>query len=145
MAQSSIKYQVGELMKSISTMLWVTMFLGWLIIPAIILLIKMFTLRSRLNEFAASENDPMLKEAADKFGLAMIMMIIPLGFTQLIGWIMMIIAFGKLSEYGINSHNDLLAQGAGSIKTGYILQILFIGIFIIPGGYSKAGTALMAA
>ena len=145
------KIELGNNLRDISKWYWMSIFLFILIFPPIVLLVKYLKLIGSLKALGMADNEILLTEAGNKMKTAIILTIIPLGITQIIAFFMMIGVYSNLQRWGMQQNNMFLAEGFGKIKTGMILNIIPLGItqlialFMIPGGFKKAGVALLTA
>lgn len=140
--------KLGKIMKDISLWTWLSFFLFFLIFPLIVLLVKQIMFLIAIGELKDKQGNQELNDA-----FTMILIAIILTFTvvgSFVSWIFLIIAFGKMEDWAQtlqnqkpNVNHSLLIVGMHRIKIGNILTLILIGIFIIPGGYKKAGNALM--
>jgi len=146
--------KLGQTYKDITTWIWLTIFLFWLIFPPIVLLIKQFQLASNMKSAGAANNDQQLIAFGDREFLIIILNLLSSitgGITGLISLILEIIQLGEQKDWAMRRKIPYAADGYSSVRTGLIL-VIFLGWLIIPAiiglvmitsGYSKVGNALL--
>ena len=137
--------EIGRQIKSIYSWIWITVFFFWLIFPIFVLLIKWFNLAS----ITKAQNDQLLKDAGGKLTAALIMMLIPFGFTQFLSIIFFIIYYSTMEDWAGRTNRAAAESGFGQVKMGMLLSIIplgitqFIGLILFLIGFPKAGNGLL--
>ncbi|NHJ85859.1 MAG: hypothetical protein FK734_10385 [Asgard group archaeon] len=145
--------ELGQIYRDISTWYWLTIFLGWLIFPPIVLLVKQFQLASKLKEAGNANKDQQLVAFGDRELLILILNLvsgITGGITGIVAFVLEIIQLGEQKTWALNRNVPLAAKGYGQVKTGILIALLLcwlvipliIGMIMIPIGYKKVGDAL---
>ena len=137
--------EIGHQIKSIYSWIWITVFFFWLIFPIFVLLVKWFNLAS----ITTAQNDPVLDDAGSKLKTALIFLLIPFGFTQLLSVIFFFIYYSAMEDWATRANLSVAAEGFGQVKLGQILNIIplgitqFIGLILFLIGFPKAGNGLL--
>lgn len=137
--------EIGQQIKSIYSWTWITVFFFWLIFPIFVLLIKWFNLAS----ITKAQNDPLLDDAGSKLKIALILLLIPFGFSQLFGLIFFIIYYSTMEDWARKNNRTVAASGFGQVKMGQLVSIIplgitqFIGLILFLIGFPKAGNGLL--
>lgn len=145
--------QLGQTYKEITTWIWLSVFLFWLIFPPIILLIKQFQLASDMKNAGNAHNDQQLIAFGEREQLIIILNLlssITSGITGFIAMILEIMLLGEQKDWAMSHNMPSAADGYGSVRTGLLIAVflgwliipLFIGIFMVTNGYSKIGDVL---
>jgi hypothetical protein len=145
--------ELGQTYKDITTWIWLTIFLFWLIFPPIVLLIKQFQLASNMKSAGAANNDQQLIAFGDRELLIIILNLLSsiTGITGLIAIILEIIQLGELKDWAMSRKIPQAADGYSSVRTGMLIAILIgwliipaiIGLVMVTSGYKKVGNALL--
>ncbi|MBD3350205.1 MAG: zinc-ribbon domain-containing protein [Candidatus Lokiarchaeota archaeon] len=140
--------KLGTIMTKISTWYWLTIFLFILIFPPIVLFVYEIMFLIALNDVKKLTNDDDISSAFTLMVVAVILNILVVG--ALVSWILQLIAFGKLEDWAnreaAKRNSEAMrtaADGFHNVFLGSILTLIIVGIFIIPGGFKKAGNALI--
>jgi uncharacterized membrane protein len=166
-------YRLGKAMKEVSTWYWLSLFLFFLIFPPFILLVKYIQYLLVLNDVRSEVKSEELNASISwQISSMVILIIMPLysivaaaisspanlnlyaAFLALcslvVVWFMIIISFHEMSAWAEsylkirNTPNiNQFVQGIKSIRLGTILEVVLIGILLVPMGWSKAGDGLM--
>jgi hypothetical protein len=137
--------EIGHQMKSIYTWIWITVFFFWLIFPIFVLLIKWFNLAS----ITKAQNNKILDDAGGKLTVALILMLIPFGFTQLLSMIFFIFYYSTMEDWARRVKRHDAASGFSQLKTGQLISLIPLGITQLIGlllflfGFPKAGNGLL--
>jgi hypothetical protein len=145
--------QLGQTYKEITTWIWLTVFLFWLLFPPIVLLIKQFQLASNMKAAGEANNDQQLIAFGDRELLIIILNLLSsiTGITGLIAVILQIIQLGELKDWAMNRKIPHAADGYSSVRTGILIAIFLgwliipaiIGLIMVTSGYNKIGNALL--
>ncbi|MHA1619914.1 MAG: hypothetical protein ACTSVZ_11595, partial [Promethearchaeota archaeon] len=133
--------------------------LFFLIIPPIMLFVKYIKYLIALNDIKTTHGDENLNNAVlflwislgINIGLGLLGSVEgSLTFLSLGGFVLTYIAYMKLeiwtNDISLKRNSPKLLdmkEGFSTIKVGYLLSIIIIGIFMIPGGFKRAGRSLM--
>ncbi len=152
-------YKLGRAMDDYGKFFWTGILLFFLIIPPIMLFVKYIKYIMALNELKTTHGDENLNNAvlflwislAINIGLGLLGSVdSSLSFLSLAGFVLTYIAYMKLEIWTNdvsmkrNSPGLLdMKNGFSTIKMGTLLSLIIIGIFMIPGGFRKAGRSIM--
>ncbi len=139
-------FNLGRLQSELATWVWLSIFLFWLAFPLFFLIWRKVQYLIELNKLSKTVKDYELERAF----LFQVIGVIVTGAAFFAGWIVLIIGYNSLEKWArryaqtYSSPNiKKFADGINTVKIGLILFPLFIGLFIIPIGMSKAGNALV--
>lgn len=139
-------YNLGRYQRELSTWVWLSIFLFWLVFPLVFLVWRKVQYLIELNKLNRVVKDYDLERA---FMFQVIGAIVTT-VAFFAGWIVMIIGYDALERWGRryahehpSKNMEAFISGMRTIKIGLILFPLFIGLFIIPIGMARAGDALL--
>jgi hypothetical protein len=113
----------------------------------IMILIRNIQYLRELKNLQMLTNDPELDNAYTYLMISLIINFFGMGIISLI---LEIMAYGimerwanRIYQSNPNKNTEDIKEGIASIKLGTILSIVFIGIFIIPKGFTRTGEGLI--
>jgi hypothetical protein len=137
--------QIGYKYKDLALWSWLSIGLFWLIFPLIVLFIKTVTLYGDLR--SAGLNDKKLAEAADKYLLALILIITPTLVTQIIGFYYMNKYCDLMVEWANENGKTQAAKGFEQVGLGNFLAMFIVpviaSVILIPIGYNNISKGLL--
>ena len=140
-------HRLGRLQSELATWVWLSIFLFWLVFPLGFLIWRKVQYLIELSKLSKKVKDYDLERAF----LFQFIGAIVTTVAFFAGWIVMIIGYDALEKWARrytdqhpSPNMERYIKGIKKIKLGLILFPLFIGLFIIPMGMSKAGNAMVA-
>lgn len=140
-------FNLGRYQRELATWTWLSIFLFWIAFPLVFLIWRKIQYLIELNKLRTLVKDYDLERAF----LFQIIGAIVTTIAFFAGWIILIVSYDALERWGRryasenpgSRHLEEFANGMKTIKLGLILFPLFIGLFIIPIGMTRAGEALI--
>ena len=139
-------FKLGRLQSELATWVWLSIFLFWLAFPLVFLIVRKVQYLIELHKLSKKVKDYDLERAF----LFQFIGAIVTATAFFAGWIVMIIGYDALEKWGKryaaehpSPHLDKFIDGIKTVKVGLITFTLVIGLFIIPIGMGKAGSALV--
>ena len=140
-------FKLGRIQSELATWVWLSIFLFWLVFPLGFLIWRKVQYLIELSRLSKKVKDYDLERAF----LFQFIGAIVTTVAFFAGWIVMIFGYDALEKWGkryVQEHPspnmDRFIDGTRTIKVGLITLPLFIGLFIIPIGMTRAGNALIA-
>lgn len=154
--------RLGQLFGEISKWMWLTIFLFWLVFPLVILPIFIIRLFLIMNDLRMIQEDDIHIEKAIAYllvwpiGLVISVILVYVGkfpWLALIGILISILLYyAGWKEFALWSESltrsmpmvQEFHDGIKTVRTGSLLLVILVGIFVIPIGLKKASRNLVA-